>query len=113
MTCTDNNLTELDVSANTEMIELKCSENVLATLDISANTELTWLNCSHNNLAELDITAITGLTEMNDFTNLKCGAQIYELTLKLTESQEAMWNSKWKDAPVQSDNFGVTLKVIK
>ncbi len=55
LNCQDNELTELDVSANTELTILNCSNNQLTELDVSANTELTILNCSNNQLTTLVI----------------------------------------------------------
>ncbi|MCD8056029.1 MAG: leucine-rich repeat domain-containing protein, partial [Clostridiales bacterium] len=63
--CTDNFLTELDVSANTALEILDCSGNFLTALDISSNTNLTTLDCSSNALSELDISANTELIRLN------------------------------------------------
>jgi len=67
--CRSNNLSELDVSANTSLTSLNCSSNDLTTFDVSANTSLTSLNCSSNNLSELDVSANTALTTLNSPSN--------------------------------------------
>ena len=46
--CSENQLTALDVSANTALISLDCYTNQLTALDVSANTALTSLDCSEN-----------------------------------------------------------------
>ena len=56
-----NNLSTLDVSANTALTELSCSFNNLRELDVSANTALTDLSCGDNNISELDLSANTAL----------------------------------------------------
>ena len=68
------NLTELDVTNNTELTYLDCNSNQLTELDVTNNTELAHLNCSNNQLTSLDVTKNTALTE------LKCaGNQLTEL----------------------------------
>ena len=60
--CGSNQLTSLDVSANTALTYLSCSSNSLTTLDVSANTALTFLMCVSNQLTELDVSRNTALT---------------------------------------------------
>ena len=48
--CTGNQLTSLDVSANTELTELECSENKLTELNVSQNKKLTSLWCDANQI---------------------------------------------------------------
>ena len=63
--CLSNQLTSLDVSANTALTELWCGSNQLTSLDVSANTALTFLYCDFNQLTSLDVSANTALTELN------------------------------------------------
>ena len=60
--CHENQLTSLDVRANTALTYLYCGSNQLTSLDVSANTALTYLSCSSNSLTTLDISANTALT---------------------------------------------------
>ena len=62
LNCRDNNLTELDLSANTALTILRCTNNQITSLDVSANIFLTWINCDHNQLTILDVSANIGLT---------------------------------------------------
>ena len=55
LNCVGNELTELDVSKNTELTRLECWDNKLTALDVSKNTELTSLNCGFNKLTALDV----------------------------------------------------------
>lgn len=65
--CSYNRLTELDVSANTNLVELDCQYQLgdgLATLNVSGCTKLKYLDFHHNQIAELDISTNTELTEL-------------------------------------------------
>lgn len=53
--CSDNNLTELDVSENPELKSLDCRENQLTELDVSNNSELESLDCYENQLSALNV----------------------------------------------------------
>jgi Leucine-rich repeat (LRR) protein len=76
--CHYNFLTNLDVSSNRRLTELVCSKNNLTNLEVSANTSLTSLDCSYNSLTNLDVSANTGLTRLacsyNFLTNLDVSA---------------------------------------
>ena len=78
LVCYYNQLTSLDVSANTALTELYCLSNQLTSLDVSANTALTVLDCSSNSLTSLDVSANTALTELwcgyNQLTSLDVSA---------------------------------------
>ena len=63
--CWDNKLTALDVSKNTKLTRLGCWKNELTALDVSKNTELTSLNCGFNKLTELDVSKNTKLEMLN------------------------------------------------
>ena len=65
LNCVENDLTELDVSKNTELKILHCRENELTALDVSKNTELTRLYCRSNRLAALDVTQNKNLEELD------------------------------------------------
>jgi len=53
--CQDNQLTILDLSNNTNLIELDCNHNQLTSLDLSNNSALTFLECNNNDLNCLNI----------------------------------------------------------
>ena len=67
--CDSNQLTSLDVSANTALTFLKCDSNQLTSLDVSANTALTYLYCHSNQLTKLDVSANTALTYLSCSSN--------------------------------------------
>ena len=74
LSCYDNLLTRLDVSANTALTTLSCYGNSLTSLDVCANTALVSLNCKCNKLTSLDISGCTALKELwcdeNQLTSL-------------------------------------------
>lgn len=78
--CYNNSLTSLDVSGCTVLTELSCPFNQLTSLDLSANTALTGLSCSSNQLTTLDVSANTALTELycygNQLTSLDVSANM-------------------------------------
>ena len=82
--CSDNQLTELDVSQNTELTWLVCSRNQLTELDVSSNPILHDLSCSGNKLTKLDVSNNPQLQTLdchaNELTELNCGNnQLMEL----------------------------------
>lgn len=52
-----NELTSLDLSANTALTELDCYGNQLESLDVSENTKLTQLYCDNNYIPEAKLPA--------------------------------------------------------
>ena len=69
----DNQFTSLDVSNNTNLIELLCGNNFLSELDVSKNTALTSLQFNGNQISSLDLSNNTLLTillcQNNRFTS--------------------------------------------
>ena len=78
--CESNNanVTSLDVSKNSGLLELMCDKNSIISLDLSQNTNLVKLDCSENNLTNLDVTHNTALEELhcrkNHITTLNVSA---------------------------------------
>jgi len=57
--CADNQLTALNVSANTVLTDIYCHGNQLTTLDVSNNTTLAVLYCPDNQLTSITLDAST------------------------------------------------------
>jgi len=91
LNCWYNQLTSLDVSANTALVELYCGENQLTSLDVSANTALVELYCSENQLTHLDVSANTALVDLgcsgNPLTSLDVSANTALVGLGCSENQ--------------------------
>lgn len=72
--CHTNNLTSLDVSNNTSLVQLNCRTNQLTSLDVSANVALEVLNCYNNQITSLDLRTNIQLRSLlcddNDLTEL-------------------------------------------
>ena len=88
LSCSNNQLTSLDVTQNSLLEQLYCSENQLTTLDVSQNTKLENLQCLNNNLTSLDVTKNTLLSyfrcENNILTSLDVSKNV-KLTNLLCE----------------------------
>ena len=69
LTCNINNLTSLNLSNNTALIELNCQGNHLTNLNISNCTALTILGCFSNQLAILDLSDNIALTNLYCYSN--------------------------------------------
>ncbi|MCD8015491.1 MAG: fibronectin type III domain-containing protein [Lachnospiraceae bacterium] len=69
LTCGYNNLTALDVSANTNLTYLRCYHNQLESLYVNG-TALVTLNCNSNSLTSLDVSNLTALTTLYCQDNL-------------------------------------------
>ena len=86
-----NQLTTLDVSANTALTELEASGNQLTSLDVSANTALTNLSVKYNQLTSLDVSGCTMLTnldvESNKLTTLDVSTNTALSRLSVRENQ--------------------------
>ena len=67
LACSDNRLTELDVSKNTELTTLMCGGNRLTKLDVSKNRKLQVLGFEQNKIKTVD------LSGMKDLISLSCG----------------------------------------
>lgn len=52
--CSDNNLSNLDVSSNTNLRSIYCDNNNITSLDLSNNPQFNFLRCENNNISSLD-----------------------------------------------------------
>lgn len=75
LSCSDNQLTSLDVSKNTELQKLYCDGNQLTSLEVGENTVLDTLHCYNNQLTSLDVSQNNKLEKLycseNQLTSLK------------------------------------------
>ncbi|WP_172633816.1 BACON domain-containing protein, partial [Alistipes shahii] len=115
LSCYYNQLTTLDISANTALTELYCYGNQLTSLDVSANMALTWLSRSYNSLETLDISKNTALTWLdcssNSLTTLDVSANT-ALTWLSCENNPGDRESKfpitaWFDNDTKPDNLEI------
>ena len=94
VSCTNNQLSSIDLAQYSNLVTLDCSNNQIQTLDLSAAPGLVNLYCYRNLLGTLDISALAGLK------NLSVGNQRQNIMmiLTLTEDQKIMWNDNWKNS---------------
>jgi hypothetical protein len=71
--CWNNQLTSLNLSGNKALIILKCWNNQLSNLDVSKNVELAEMTCSNNKINNLNISHNTKLKELYCNHNLLTG----------------------------------------
>ncbi|MDO4722922.1 hypothetical protein [Porphyromonas circumdentaria] len=65
LTCSDNQLTQLDISKNSYMAVLYCHNNKLTQLDLSKNLYIQVLHCHNNQLSQLNVSQNTKLQELD------------------------------------------------
>ena len=98
--CSDNELTELDVTALTKLEYLDCSGNNLSELDIQRQQKLTTLDCTDNaNLTKIyvwfNFTAPEGFSK-------PAGAEYVEPGIAAPEGYELVWHDEFDTAGVSS-----------
>ena len=67
--CYSSKVTRLNVSGCTALTTLSCYSNQLTSLDVSQNTALTTLSCYSNQLTRLDVSQNTALTDLRCYKN--------------------------------------------
>ena len=69
LNCQDNQLSSLDISANSSLTHLFCYSNQLLNLDVSTNTGIVQLHSYSNQLSSLDVSTNTNLTHLFCYSN--------------------------------------------
>ncbi len=70
LNCSQNkDLTTIDISNNSKLIELKCTSNSLNNLDLSSNSDLMLVFADANNLTSIDLSKNTKLEHLSLFRN--------------------------------------------
>lgn len=67
--CASNNLSSIDISNCSALMELDCSNNNLTTLNVSSNTALETLRCYLNDIVNLDLSSNTALEYLSCYSN--------------------------------------------
>ena len=67
--CSGNGITSLNVSNNPDLTVLACDGNCITTLDLSRNTKLEVLMCSGNQLSNLNLSGLSTLQLIHCFEN--------------------------------------------
>ncbi len=93
--CSNNQLTSFDVSMNMALEYLRCSNNQLTSLDVSGCTALETLECSNNQLTSLDVSGCTALTELYCYQNKIKGSNMDALVNSLPNVSYAYMYVIW------------------
>ena len=89
----ENELTELDVSKNLKLNEIRCEKNKLTKLDVSKNTKLEILTCWNNPIESLDV------SNNPELVTLSCGkTKITSLDISKNTKLTTLW----------AENLGLT-----
>ena len=67
--CSNNNLSELDISNNTNLVSLLCGSNFLSSITVNNNLNLKALNCSDNQIQDLDLASNLALESLTASDN--------------------------------------------
>ena len=110
LSCSDNQLTSLDVSRNTALTKLQCERNQLTSLDVSKNTALTFLLCSYNQLTSLDVSNNTALENLYCYGNQLTSLDVSNTALKymgcyLNQIKGASMDALIKGLPINESSM--------
>lgn len=98
LVCSDNLLSQIDLSKNTALITLFCEKNQLTDLDVSKNSNLDYLVCHTNQLTNLDVSSNLALTYLscglNQMTNLDVSKNTKLTSLYCSDGNLAKLNIK-------------------
>ncbi|MCI9843201.1 T9SS type B sorting domain-containing protein [Flavobacterium pectinovorum] len=107
--CEYNDLTYLNLSNNTQLNTLYVNYNKLNGIDISKNTGLTTFDCRENNISYIDVTKNTYLTNLNvsanKLTNLDISKNLSLTTLSCYKNQLTNIDVS-KHIKIKNFNFG-------
>lgn len=89
--CSDNQITELDLSNLLNLRSLDCSENLITELDLSNQVNFQNLYCGSNQITELDLNRHTNLNHLecykNKITELDLNNQVNLTRLRCYQNQ--------------------------
>jgi hypothetical protein len=100
--CQGNLLTELDLTSSTEITKVWCAGNSISTLNVSGLTNLTHLRCNNNALTNLDLSDQINLFELWCQNN-----SISNIDISNSLSLFDIWcgNNQLTELTIVSDNF--------
>ena len=88
--CSNNNLTSIDITNNTELEIFECYNNQLTNIDISQNTALYQFECRFNQLTGLDLSNNPNMVLLsvgnNDISELNVGNKPFLAILECRET---------------------------
>ena len=85
LTCSNNKLSKLDLSANLKVEGIDCDDNNLTSINLGKNKNSLSLSCANNKLKSLDLSELTGLDI------LWCSGNKDLTSLDLSKNTELAW----------------------
>ncbi|WP_299133550.1 T9SS type A sorting domain-containing protein [uncultured Tenacibaculum sp.] len=70
LNCSGNKISNINLTNNKELYEIKLSSNNITNIDISKNLNLVHLSCNYNQISQIDVSKNTNLKRL-DFTSNK------------------------------------------
>jgi Leucine-rich repeat (LRR) protein len=80
LNCAENNLKELNMTNLTALTSLDCSQNKMDLLDVTGFENLAYLNCAQNHLSLLTVSSLTALTVLDCSHNQLIALDLTKLT---------------------------------
>lgn len=111
--CSDNQLTELDLSANQELSSLNCSNNQLTSLNLQNCQALGWLECNNNQLASLDLSGCPSINYISCYSNKIKAGGMDEFMEKLPASGGGLWLVDTSDDQEENEATVAQVKIAK
>lgn len=71
-----NQLSQIDVTGNVSLKTLDCGYNLISKLDLSKNVKLDYLDCTMNKISQVDVTMLPELLQINCDYNLISGIDV-------------------------------------
>ncbi|MFK7775229.1 MAG: T9SS type A sorting domain-containing protein [Saprospiraceae bacterium] len=103
-------LTSLNITGLTNLVELKCFNTGLSTLDVSTNSALELLQCDRMELTSLDVSGLTNLSFIdcynNDITSIDVTGCTALHTLRMQDNQLANVDFLTANNPIQGLRVG-------
>lgn len=85
LNCSNNSISNIDLSQNVNLTELFCSNNLITYINVDFNSQLYSLDCSHNLLTSLNVMNNPNLTFLsfsyNALTDINLTQHIYPLVV--------------------------------
>lgn len=90
----NNQLTSIDLSKNTELVEINIGYNQLTSIDLSKNTGLVEINIEYNQLTSIDLSKNTKLVNLNvsdnQLTSIDLSKNTKLVNLKVYEQNDGL-----------------------
>ncbi|MEH0008404.1 MAG: hypothetical protein V6Z82_06745, partial [Flavobacteriales bacterium] len=94
--CSENKLSQLNLSKNINLNILRCNGNELTQLNLSQNTALTILDCQHNKLEKLDLSKNPNIVKLHCERNRLQRLDLTAIRKKINEVELEIYYGNYK-----------------